>query len=378
MDRADGTVDGTVDGPVDGSVDGPVDGPAERLADRLLLRDWHPVPQTVTTVTATPRPAVPCVDAHNHLGRWLAPDGGWLAGDVRALLAVLDAHDVETVVNLDGRWGEELTANLDRYDRAHPGRFATFAHLDWRALADDAPTAVLRTQLEDAVRRGARGLKVWKDLGLTHRDGAGRLVLPDDERLLPVFATAGDLGLPVVVHTADPVAFFAPLDATNERVDELGEHPQWWFGGPGLPTFDRLTAALETLVAATPGTTYVGAHVGCHAEDLGRVDRMLTHHPNLHVDTGGRFGELGRTPRAFRRLVERHPTRVLFGTDAYPPDGAAYEVAFRFLETADEAFDYAPGSPVPPQGRWQIAGADLPGHLLPDLYAGNARRVLRL
>ena len=105
---------------------------------------------------------------------------------------------------------------------------------------------------------------------------------------------------------------------------------------------------------------------------------MLTAHPNFHVDTGGRFGELGRTPRAFRRLVEKHPTRVLFGTDAYPPDAGAYATAFRFLQTPDEAFGYSPGCDVPPQGRWQISGADLPAAVLPALYAGNARRVLNL
>lgn len=348
------------------------------LADRLLLRDWRPQSQAVVPVTPVDRPAAPVVDAHNHLGRWLSGDGGWLVDDVPALLRVLDDHDVATVVNLDGRWGEELTANLDRYDRAHPGRFVTFGHLDWDALTADDPTRALLHQLDDLARRGARGLKVWKDLGLTHRDAAGRLVLPDDERLAAVFARAGDLGLPVVVHTADPVAFFAPLDGRNERVDELGAHPDWWFGGPGLPGFDRLLAALEALVARTPGTTFVGAHVGCHAEDLGHVSRMLDALPNFFVDTGGRFGDLGRTPRAFRRLVERHPTRVLFGTDAYPPDAAAYRVAFRLLETEDEAFDSAPGCDVPPQGRWQVAGAGLPAHLLPDLYAGNARRVLGL
>jgi predicted TIM-barrel fold metal-dependent hydrolase len=350
----------------------------ERLVDTLLLKDWHPRRQTVTDVTPVPRPAVPVVDAHNHVGRWLSEGGGWLVDDVPALMQVLDDHDVATLVNLDGRWGDELTANLDRYDRAFPGRFATFAHLDWTALqADDAASALV-AQVDDAARRGARGFKVWKDLGLTHRDATGTLVLPDDDRVVTALARAGDLGLPVLIHTADPVAFFDPLDATNERVDELGEHPDWWFGAPGLPTFARLMTALETLVAATPSTTYVGAHVGCYAENLAWVSRMLDDHPNFNVDTGGRFAELGRTPRAFRRLVERHPTRVLFGTDAYPPDGPAYETAFRFLETEDEAFEYAPGERVPPQGRWTISGAALPSSLLPLVYADNARRVLRL
>jgi predicted TIM-barrel fold metal-dependent hydrolase len=345
-------------------------------ADRLPLSQWTPQSQTVTRRTAVPHAAVPCVDVHNHLGRWLSPTGRWLVEDVPALLRLMDERHVETVVNLDGRWGDELDANLVRYDRAHPGRFVTFCHLDWTALAAEDPTAALSAQLEDAVRRGARGLKVWKDLGLTRRDGNGELVLPDDPRLRPVFARAGELGLPVLIHTADPVAFFAQLDRHNERLDELGAQPQWWFGDDTTPTFPRLIGALEALVASTPGTAYIGAHVGCYAENLDWVSRMFDAHPNFHADVGGRIAELGRTPRAFRRLVARHPDRVLFGTDAYPPSGDAYELAFRFLETDDEAFDYAPGAEIPPQGRWQIGGADLPAALLPALYSGNARRLL--
>jgi predicted TIM-barrel fold metal-dependent hydrolase len=347
-------------------------------ADRLVLADWQPRSRTVTPRSRVPRPAVPCVDVHNHLGRWLSGTGGWLVEDVPALLGLLDAHDVRTVVNLDGRWGAELDANLERYDRAHPGRFVTFAQLDWAALTADDPTRALRAQLDDAARRGARGLKVWKDLGLTHRDATGALVLPDDARLTPVFARAGELGLPVLIHTADPVAFFDPLDRHNERLDELGHQPDWWFGDDTTPTFDRLIRALEALVASTPGTTYIGAHVGCYAENLAWVGSMFDRYPNFHADIGGRIAELGRTPRGFRTLVAAHPDRVLFGTDAYPPTGAAYELAFRFLETEDEAFDYAPGEAVPPQGRWQIGAAALPEEVLPGLYAGNARRILGL
>ena len=347
-------------------------------ADDLPLSRWAPRPQTVTRASVVQVPAVACVDVHNHLGRWLDPEDRWLVEDVPALLALLDAHRVRTVVNLDGRWGAELDANLARYDRAYPGRIVTFCHLDWAALAADDPTRVLGDQLGDAAARGARGLKVWKDLGLTHRDSTGELVLPDDPRLQPVFARAGELGLPVLIHTADPVAFFAPLDRHNERLDELAAQPDWWFGRPGLPTFARLIDALEALVASTPGTTYIGAHMGCYAENLEWVARMFATYPNFHADTGGRFAELGRTPRAFGRLVAAHPDRVLFGTDAFPPDAAAYRTAFRFLETDDEAFDYAPGEEVPPQGRWQISGAGLPADLLPALYAGNAARLLGL
>lgn len=354
--------------------------------DALLLRDWRPRSQVTAPITFVPRPGVHCIDVHNHLGRWLSDSGDWLVEDVPDLLRLMDACGVETIVNLDGRWGQELTDNLERYDRAHPGRFITFAHFDWSALALPEPehvTSVLLAQLDDAAVGGARGFKVWKDLGLTARDANGDLVLPDDERLLPVFAAAGERGLPVLIHTADPVAFFTPLDAHNERIDELGEQPSWWFGGPGLPTFEHLVTALEGLIAACPGTTFIGAHVGCYAENLAWVDRMLSTYPHFAVDIGGRIGELGRVPRGFRRLVQAHPRQVLFGTDAYPPSAEAYRLAFRFLETDDEAFGYAPGcggstGEVPPQGRWDISAAALPVELLADLYAGNARRLLTL
>jgi predicted TIM-barrel fold metal-dependent hydrolase len=344
----------------------------------LRLADWRPRRRLVVAETDVPVPAVPCVDAHNHLGRWLTPPG-WTAPDVGALLALMDRRHVETVVNLDGMSGDELEANLERYDRAHPGRFVTYCQLDWSLLAADDGEARLAEQLRDSARRGARGLKVWKTLGLHHRDASGALVLPDDERVVRTLALAGDLGLPVTIHVADPVAFFDPLDETNERVEELGENPDWWFGDRAVhPTFDRLLDALETLVLATPGTTYVGAHVGCVAEDLDRVERLLAAAPNWHVDIGGRVAELGRQPRRARRLVERWPDRVLFGTDAFPLDDAALTTHFRFLETADEAFDYAPGEDVPPQGRWTVSGLHLPPATLEAVYRGNARRLLGL
>jgi predicted TIM-barrel fold metal-dependent hydrolase len=350
---------------------------------RLPLRDYLPVVQLRRSLSEVGRPAVPAVDVHNHLGRWLSPDGSWLVPDVEELLEVMDAAGVAAVVNLDGRWGRELDENIARYDAAHPGRFATFCHLDWTALTRPAPTAALIASLEASAAAGARGLKVWKDLGLQVTDATGARVLPDDDRLVDVFAAAGELGLPVLAHIADPKAFFAPLDRHNERLDELVAMPSWWFGGPEHPTFERLLDALETVLARAPGTTFIGAHVGCAAEDLDLVDRLLTTYPNFSVDLGGRLAELGRQPRRFRRLVLDHPDRVLFGTDAFPPDPEAVRTYVRFLETADEHFGYdgqptEPDEPsVPSQGRWAISGALLPGEVLPALYAGNAYRLIR-
>lgn len=347
----------------------------------VTLRDWAPRSQVRADAHLVARATVPCVDVHNHLGRWLTEDNAWMTPDVIAVLDVLDACNVATVVNLDGRWGDELRENIERYDVAHPGRFVTFAHLDWSLLAE--PGGVegvnwLVRSVANSRAAGARGLKVWKDLGLSVRDERGELVLPDAPQVAPVLEAAGEHGLPVLIHTADPVAFFEPLDRHNERLEELTERPDWWFGRPGLPSFARLMAALESAVAAHPATTFIGAHVGCFAEDLRWVDGMLATYANFHVDIGGRLPEIGRQPRAFRRLVEAHPRQVLFGTDGFPLDAPTYASFFRFIETEDESFGYAPGEDVPPMGRWDIAGAGLPRELLDGFYAGNATRLLGL
>jgi predicted TIM-barrel fold metal-dependent hydrolase len=184
------------------------------------------------------------------------------------------------------------------------------------------------------------------------------------------------MGLPVTIHVADPIAFFEPMDARNERLEELLEHPDWWFGDrERFPSFDALIDAFEVLVARHPSTTFIGAHVANGAEDLARVDAMLHAYPNLHADIGARIPELGRQPRAARALITCHPDRILFGTDDIPPDREAFTTAFRFLETADEHFAYA-AEPVPPQGRWAISGLHLPDDVLGQVYGGNASRLI--
>jgi predicted TIM-barrel fold metal-dependent hydrolase len=235
----------------------------------------------------------------------------------------------------------------------------------------------MAASLRASAAAGAKGLKVWKDLGLGVRDARGALVLPDDPRLAPVWETAGELGLPVLIHTADPVAFWQPLDERNERLEELTAHPEWWFGHGGVPSYDALMEAFVTLVARHPGTTFIGAHVCSASEDLARVAGWLRELPNLYCDIAARLAELGRQPRAAARFVAEFPDRVLFGTDRFPPDRADYELHVRALETADEHFAYTAEPDDPwPQGRWRISGLALDPELLPAFYAGNARRLI--
>jgi Amidohydrolase len=341
----------------------------------ILLREYRPQSRLEVAEHRIARARFPAVDAHNHLGRWLSDDGGWVVPDVGDMIGLLDGLNVDTVINLDGRWGGELEANLGRYDRSYPGRFATFCHVDWREAERPGCAERLVGSLEDSASAGARGLKVWKDLGLRVRDHAGSLILPDDDRLEPLWDAAGRLGLPVLIHTADPVAFFDPLDHRNERLEELLEHPDWSFYGPEFPTFGRLMEALERIVANHPGTTFIGAHVGCYAESLTWVRRMLDAYPNFHVDISARIAELGRQPRAARDLMLSHVDRVLFGTDVFPPDPEHVRVYFRFLETSDEYFPYSPME-VGAQGRWNIYGLGLPDDVLRSVYRDNARRLI--
>jgi predicted TIM-barrel fold metal-dependent hydrolase len=202
-------------------------------------------------------------------------------------------------------------------------------------------------------------------------------VLPDDELLHPIWEAAGRLQLPVLIHVADPIAFFAPVDRHNERLEELRRNRSASKAGVGVAGFHRLLESLDRLVGAHPATLFVGAHMASFAENLAWVSDLLDRHPNLLVDVSARAAELGRQPRAAAALIRRHADRVLFGTDAFPIDPAVYSMWFRLLETADEAFDYS-NQPIPPTGRWTVSGLDLELPILQQVYAANARRVLRL
>ncbi len=352
--------------------------------DQLRLEDYRPQSSLRVPAHEVRRPKFPVVDAHNHLGP--AFGGDWSERPPAELIATLDEAGVEMVVDLDGGQGEALTAEIERWQVAHPYRVAVFAGLDYDGWAvDPAFGETEAARLRDSAARGARGLKVWKLLGLRARDPAGRLVAVDDPRLDPLWVAAADLDLPVVIHIADPIAFFEPLDPTNERWEELHANPDWHFwpirpasepGAPGFPPFDELLAAFERLVARHSRTTFVGAHVGCAAEDLRFVGRLLDENPNLNVDIAARLGELGRQPYSARAFFLRHADRILFGVDM-APDPDIYAIHYRFLETFDESFDYDT-APVPGQGRWQIHGIGLPDDVLRKVYRDNARRILRL
>ncbi len=343
----------------------------------MLLTDYYPRSVLVTKETALTKPHFPVIDAHNHLAEPFG--GGWDKRPVAALLDVLDEAQVRLYVDLDGGWGEEiLQRHLDYFKAAAPERFQIFGGVDWSAWPDHGDRfgewAAGRLRLQAGW--GAQGLKIWKPFGLHVRDQHGALVAVDDPRLDPLWAAAGELNLPVMIHVADPVAFFDPLDATNERWEELHAHPDWQFPSPPFPAFMTIMTQLANLVARHPATTFIGAHVGCYSENLAWVGQLLDRCPNFYVDFSARISELGRQPYSSRRFFLQYADRILFGTDL-GPDLAGYRLYYRFLETDDEYFNYNPDPyGIPGQGRWYIYGLYLPDDVLEKVYHRNARRVL--
>ena len=361
----------------------------------LALGDFQPRSMLHVPETKVPRARFPVIDVHTHLG-WRAKSGGgvargeemrFLAG-AQDLVAVMDRRNVRTMVNLTGGVGAGLLASIRYYEAAAPGRFLTFTEPSFYRIQEPGFARWQADEVGRAKAAGARGVKVLKTLGLFLREplGTGKLVKVDDARFDPLWEVCGALGLPVAIHVSDPEAFFLPTDRFNERYEELSNHPDWSFHGRDYPSNQELLDARNRVLARHPQTTFVVLHVGNNAENLAYVGECLERFPNMNVEIGARIGELGRQPRTARRFFDRYQDRILFGTDAVPEGHETpqqvfgdelYQIYYRFLETEDEYFDYAP-APVPPQGRWRIYGLGLPEPVLRKVYHDNAARILEL
>lgn len=362
---------------------------------RVALDEFSPRSTLRVSETLVERPRFPVIDVHGHVTWSSVPLGPEpfgervdFYGQPESLLPVMDAKGVRTLVNLTGGIADGLEETLARLDRAHPGRFLSFTEPSWNSFERPDFSPYQADRIAQAAAAGARGVKVTKTLGLYLRERIteGPLVAVDDPRFDAMWETCAGLGLPVAIHVSDPEAFFLPIDRFNERYEELHHHPDWSFHGRDFPSHRDLIDARNRLFARHPKTTFLALHVGHHAENLALVGESLDRFPNMFVEIGARIGELGRQPRAARAFFSDYRDRILFGTDAVPsPAGdatpqqvfgpALYEIYYRFLETEDEYFDYAP-APVPPQGRWRIYGLGLDDEVLRKVYHQNAERLL--
>lgn len=351
--------------------------PASKIEERRSSSDDE-LPRTPDG-----RPYV--VDAHVHL----APDA------IGRLERLAGRWRFDHVVNLSGgQPGKGLEEQLAAA-KSSKGRVTVFTTLPYREAARPGYGARMADKLREAAKLGARGLKIAKALGLGMPGPDGRLLPVDDPGLDPVFEAAGELGLPVAIHSGDPRAFWQPVDASNERADELRAHPGWSNYGEPVPSFDEILAQLERRVARHPKTTFISVHFGNCAEDPARVGRWLRKYPNLYVDTAARIPELGRhSPDAMRAFFIEFQDRILYGSDlgvgpepeplflgSEGPEPATereeklfFTATQRYFETADRSFEH----PTPIQGKWKISGIALPREVLVKIYAKNALRLIKL
>jgi predicted TIM-barrel fold metal-dependent hydrolase len=342
---------------------------AGKLADTLLLKDFKPRPVLRLPAHEVPKARFPVIDVHNHVND--AHGGGDRLPPAR-VVEIMDRCNVKKIVILTGKWGEQLQGVIDRMVKPYPDRFAVFTEIDWSRFDEPDFGEAMAAQIWEAVARGARGLKITKDLGLENKDKSGKLIAVDDPRLDPIWAECGRQGIPVAIHVTDPDAFFLPVDNTNERIDELGQFPGWSFFGPQFPSKDMILEAQYRVFARHPRTRFIALHFGNLPERLDDLEPVLDRYPNVAVEFGARHAELGRQPRRARQFFLKYQDRILFGTD-FQVSEAMYRNYFRWLETEDEYFDYweSPG-----QGRWRIYGIGLPDKVLEKVYFRNAERVL--
>jgi hypothetical protein len=328
----------------------------------------------------------PVIDAHNHLwAKWDTLDGVVDAMDDTGVAIYCDLTS-----NVSLAWGEggyvispgDIQGFFNECANGHPHRFygfttATLTPPPGPPLFTDAKEFLERTldMLHDHVVRGARGLKALKELGLQYRDGAGRLIHCDDERLGPIWEEAGKLGVPVLIHQADPIGFFQPVTPENEHFDTLQKYPAWGFSDPQFPRFEELQRHYQQLVRNHPGTTFLLPHLANWPENLDYVGQLLDDCPNAFVDFSARIDELGRQPYRAREFFIRYQDRILFGTDM-PASREMYRFHFRFLETFNEHF-------VPPdydgtfgRHRWHVHGIGLPPAVLKKIYHENALKLI--
>ena len=328
--------------------------------------DWEAYdPPSTLVVPENPvvRAKFPFIDVHSHQYRMGEQD-------LNARVVEMDAMNMGIMVNLSGRGGERLKTMIGTVQKHHPTRFAIFTNLDWNNVDEaDWGERTVR-QLETDVRNGAKGLKDFKGLGLSNKDSKGKRVAVDDPRLDVVWAKCGELGIPVLIHSADPKPFWEPHDNQNERWLELKTHPRRKRGPNNPAPWEQIIGEQHNMFRKHPNTNFIAAHMGWMTNDLGKLGQILDEIPNMHVGIAAVIAEFGRQPRMANRFFEKYQDRVLFGKDSYNVD--EFPTYFRVLETDDEYFPYYKRY----HAFWRMYGLNLPDEILKKLYYKNALRII--
>lgn len=337
------------------------------------IEEYSPISTLVVTENPTNKSKFPFIDVHSH--HWDMP-----IKDLSGIVKEMDSLNMQYMINLSGSGfgtfsGNQslmdlnLSKSLKNVKENYPNRFGVFVNLDLNKI-DDKDFAVSSVKiLRNAVKDGAIGLKIYKNLGLNLKDSKGIRVKVDDKRLSPIWETCADLNIPVLIHSGEPSPFFDPIDKYNERWLHARQKPRSFRPQDKFPSFNTVMNEQYNMFKNHPNTIFINAHMGWMANNLDKLERHLDSLPNVYTEFGAVIGELGRQPRRARQFFIDYQDRIMFGKDTYKK--SEFDVYFRVLETKDEYFDYYRKR----HGLWKMYGLDLPDDVLKKIYYKNALKL---
>lgn len=338
--------------------------PAALAQTTMSIEEYSPKSTLVVPQHPIARAKYPIIDIHNHQNSTMSKE------KLDELVRDMDRINLRVMVNLSGGFGDKLKKGVDNMKGRYKDRFVLFANIDFKDLDDAGYPQRAAAQLEQDVRHGAQGLKIFKNFGMDLKDGKGQRVHVDDPRFDLLFEACGRLKIPVLIHTAEPRSFFQPMDKNNERWLELKTHPGRARPPEKYPSWETLMNEQHALFARHPNTNFISAHLAWLGSDLAELGKLLDRLPNMYTEIGAVLYDLGRQPKFARQFLIKYQDRVLFGKDTWNAD--EYLTYFRVLETGDEYFDYYRKY----HAFWQMYGLDLPDDVLKKVYYKNALQIV--
>lgn len=331
--------------------------------NEISFEAYNPTPTLVVPENPVLKAKFPFIDIHGHQYRMPEQDLG-------PVIEAMDSLNMGIMVNLSGRSGENLIKSVQNIKDHYPNRFVVFANIDFEGVGTENWTENAVKQLETDVKNGARGLKIYKSLGMRYKDSEGKRLSIDDERLDPIWAKCAELGVPVLIHAADPKSFWDDFDGDNERWLELKTHPRRKRSDTNPASWEQIISEQHNIFKKHPQTTFINAHMGWYANNLGRLAELMEEMPNMYVEIGAIIAELGRQPRNAGKFFEKYQDRILFGKDSWKPE--EFPTYFRVLESDDEYFPYHKKY----HAFWSMYGLHLPDEILKKVYFKNALRIV--
>jgi predicted TIM-barrel fold metal-dependent hydrolase len=331
--------------------------------EKMDFEKYNPTSTLVVPEHKVTKAKFPFIDVHCHQESMPSMDLG-------QLIKEMDRLNMRVMVNLSGRSGDNIIRSAKNIKDNYPKRFIVFANVDFSKVGDEGWGEKAAKQLEEDVKNGANGLKVFKNLGMSVRDVSGKRVPVDDPRLDPIWKKAAELKIPVLIHTADPKSFWDPMDDKNERWLELATHDRRRRSDTDPAPWQQLIDEQHRMFKKNTKTIFINAHFGWYPNNLEKLGALLDEIPNMNIECGAIIAELGRQPKAAKKFFEKYQDRILFGKDSWVPD--EYATYFRVFETEDEYFPYHKKY----HAFWPMYGIGLPDSILKKLYYKNALRIV--